>query len=100
MAQSVLQLRGVRPFLSDKYDITKHKNYRFLSDFDPANAFNIGRFVSTRFKVDPNEPYTICEYTPPDEDIPDEAFGDYEPDSEIDIDPGDVEKYPEDLEPI
>jgi len=99
-SKCVLQLRGVRPFLSDKYDITKHKNYRFLSDSDPANAFDIGKFVSTRLKVDPNELYTICEYAPPDEEIPDEAFGDYEPPNETAIEPDDFEEYPEDLEPI
>jgi type IV secretion system protein VirD4 len=96
----VLQLRGVRPFLSDKYDITKHKNYRFLSDSDPANSFNIGKFVSTSLKVDPNEPYTICEYTPPDEDIPDEAFGDFQSSNEMVDTSDDFEEYPEDLEPI
>ena len=99
-SKCVLQLRGVRPFLSDKYDITKHKNYRFLSDSDPANAFNIGKFVSTRLKVDPNEPFTICEYTPPDEEIPDEAFGDFQPPNEMVDDPDNFEDYPEDLEPI
>ena len=38
----ILQLRGVRPFLSDKYDITRHPNYRYLSDADPKTAFDIG----------------------------------------------------------
>ena len=37
----LLQIRGVRPFLSDKYDITKHPYYKYLSDYDPKNAFNI-----------------------------------------------------------
>ena len=44
----ILQLRGVRPFLSNKYDITKHPNYRYLSDADPRNAFNIEKYLSTR----------------------------------------------------
>ena len=52
-SKCVLQLRGVRPFLSDKYDITKHKNYRFLSDDEPKNAFDIGKFVSTELKEMP-----------------------------------------------
>jgi type IV secretion system protein VirD4 len=46
----ILQLRGVRPFLSDKYDITKHPNYKYLSDYDPSNAFHIEKFLSTRLK--------------------------------------------------
>jgi len=44
----ILQLRGVRPFLSDKYDITKHPNYKYLSDFDKKNAFDVERYMSTR----------------------------------------------------
>ncbi len=44
----ILQLRGVRPFLSDKYDITKHPNYKYLSDFDKRNAFDVERYMSTR----------------------------------------------------
>lgn len=44
----ILQLRGVRPFLSDKYDITKHPNYKYLSDFDKKNAFDIERYLKCR----------------------------------------------------
>ena len=54
----ILQLRGVRPFLSDKYDITKHPNYIYLSDYDGKNAFDIERFLSTRLKLQPNE---VCD---------------------------------------
>ena len=43
----ILQLRGVRPFLSDKYDITKHPNYRYLSDYDSRNAFDIENICHT-----------------------------------------------------
>ncbi len=53
----LLQIRGVRPFLSKKYDITKHPNYKYLSDYDPKNAFNIEDFLSTRFKPDKDEAY-------------------------------------------
>ena len=53
----LLQIRGVRPFLSRKYDITKHPNYKYLSDYDPKNAFNIEDFLSTRFKPDKDEAY-------------------------------------------
>jgi type IV secretion system protein VirD4 len=54
----ILQLRGVRPFLSDKYDITQHPNYKYLSDYDPKNAFNIEKFLSTKLKLRPDE---ICD---------------------------------------
>ena len=47
----ILQLRGVRPFLSSKYDITKHPHYKYLSDADPKNAFNVERFIRRRMKV-------------------------------------------------
>jgi type IV secretion system protein VirD4 len=55
----ILQLRGVRPFLSDKYDITKHQNYKYLSDADPCNAFDIEKYLSTKLKVKDNEPYEV-----------------------------------------
>ncbi|GHU90989.1 hypothetical protein FACS1894202_11700 [Clostridia bacterium] len=72
----VLQLRGVRPFLSDKYDITKHKNYRQLSDANPKNAFNIERFVSARLKVDPEEKFPLHECLVADDEMPAAVFGD------------------------
>lgn len=53
----LLQIRGVRPFLSKKYDITKHPNYKYLSDYDQKNAFNIEQFLSTRFKPDKDEAF-------------------------------------------
>ncbi|WP_089608973.1 VirD4-like conjugal transfer protein, CD1115 family [Dehalobacterium formicoaceticum] len=55
----ILQLRGVRPFLSSKYDITKHPNYKYLSDADPRNAFNIEKYLSTRLKPKPDEIYEV-----------------------------------------
>ncbi|CAB1248247.1 VirD4-like conjugal transfer protein, CD1115 family [Caproicibacterium sp. BJN0003] len=51
----ILQLRGVRPFLSDKYDITKHPNYKYLSDYNPRNAFHIEKFLSTQLKPKPDD---------------------------------------------
>ena len=57
----ILQLRGVRPFLSDKYDITKHPNYKYLSDADPKNAFDIGKFLSSRLKLKPDEAFEVYE---------------------------------------
>ena len=47
----ILQLRGVRPFLSSKYDITKHPHYKYLSDADPKNAFDVERFIRKKMKV-------------------------------------------------
>ena len=55
----IFQLRGVRPFLSDKYDITKHPNYRYLSDADPKNAFDIEKFLSTKLKLKPEEEFEV-----------------------------------------
>ena len=57
----ILQLRGVRPFLSDKYDITKHPNYPYTADADPKNAFDIEAFLSTRLKLKPYEVYDVYE---------------------------------------
>ena len=55
----ILQLRGVRPFLSDKYDITKHPNYKYLSDANPKNAFDIEKFLSTKLKLKPEEEFDV-----------------------------------------
>lgn len=60
-SKCVLQLRGVRPFLSDKYDITKHPNYKYLSDYDKKNEFNVEKFLSTKLKVKPDEEYDVYE---------------------------------------
>lgn len=60
----LLQIRGVRPFLSRKYDITKHPNYKYLSDFDEKNAFDIEKYLSTRLSVRPGELYPNYEITP------------------------------------
>ena len=54
----ILQLRGVRPFLSDKYDITKHPNFKYTADADDKNAFDIEAFLSARLKLKPNE---VCD---------------------------------------
>jgi len=55
----ILQLRGVRPFLSDKYDITRHPNYKYLSDANPRNAFDIEKYLSTRLKLKPEEEFEV-----------------------------------------
>jgi len=54
----ILQLRGVRPFLSDKYDITQHPNYKYTADADPKNAFSIEDFLRARLKLKPNQ---VCD---------------------------------------
>ena len=54
----ILQLRGVRPFLSDKYDITKHPNFKYTADADDKNAFDIEAFLSARLKLKPDE---VCD---------------------------------------
>jgi type IV secretion system protein VirD4 len=93
----ILQVRGVRPFLSEKFDITKHKNYRYLSDANPKNAFNIERFVSTRLKVKPDDEYPVFNYVEPDAEMPPEAYGTEPPDEDETEDF--TEEY-QDLEPI
>ena len=55
----ILQLRGVRPFLSDKYDITNHPNYKYLSDANPRNAFDIEKYLSTRLVPKADEVYEV-----------------------------------------
>ena len=65
----ILQLRGVRPFFSDKYDITKHPNYKYLSDFDKKNIFDIERYMKKRPAiVKPDEAFDIYEIDLSDED--------------------------------
>ena len=65
----ILQLRGVRPFLSDKYDITRHPNYKYLSDANPNNAFIIERFLSTKLKLKPTDTFVTYETTETDESV-------------------------------
>lgn len=64
----ILQLRGVRPFFSDKYDITKHPFYKYLSDYHPKNAFNIERFLATKLKIKPDDVYEVYEIPVSDEE--------------------------------
>lgn len=64
----ILQLRGVRPFLSEKYDITKHPNYRYLADADPRNTFNYEEFLSHALKLRAKELYDTYEVTVEDDE--------------------------------
>ena len=55
----ILQVRGERPFLSRKYDITRHPNYRYLADFDPKNTFDPEKYLSTKLKLKPDDVYDV-----------------------------------------
>lgn len=57
----ILQLRGVRPFMSNKFDITKHPNYKYLSDADPRNNFDIEKYLSTQLRTKPDDVYDVFE---------------------------------------
>ena len=57
----ILQLRGVRPFMSNKFDITKHPNYKYLSDADPKNNFDIEKYLSTQLRIKPDDVYHVYE---------------------------------------
>ena len=60
-SKCILQLRGVRPFLSDKYDLTQHPNYKYTSDYDKKNEFNIEQFLSRRLKLKANDEFEVVE---------------------------------------
>ena len=57
----ILQIRGVKPFFSDKYDITKHPNYKYLSDYDKKNEFDIEKFVGTKAHLKPNDTVEVAD---------------------------------------
>ena len=58
-SKCVLQLRGVRPFLSDKYDLTQHPNYHLTSDYDKKNWFNVGKYLKRRLVLHPEDTYQV-----------------------------------------
>ena len=60
-SKCILQLRGVRPFLSDKYDLTQHPNYQYTSDFDTRNEFNIEQFLSRRLKLKAGDEFVVVD---------------------------------------
>ena len=57
----ILQLRGVRPFYSDKYDLTKHPNYKYTADYDKRNLFDIGKFLDHKLRLAPDDEYEVIE---------------------------------------
>ena len=64
----ILQVQGVRPFFSDKFDITKHPQYKYLSDYDKRNTFDIAQFLSRRLTVKPDDAFESYEYDAPSAD--------------------------------
>ena len=67
-SKCILQLRGVRPFLSDKYDITQHPNYKYTSDFDKKYTFDIEKYLNRRMRLKAEDEYEVIN-----------AWGDYMP---------------------
>ena len=57
----ILQLRGVRPFLSDKYDLTQHPNYKLTSDYDPKNTFDIEKYLNRKEKIQPGDEFIVVD---------------------------------------
>ena len=57
----ILQLRGVRPFLSDKYDLTQHPNYKLTSDYDPKNIFDIEKYLNRKTKIHPDDEFIVVD---------------------------------------
>ncbi len=57
----ILQLRGVRPFLSDKYDLTQHPNYKLTSDYDPKNTFDIEKYLNRKEKIHPGDEFLVLD---------------------------------------
>ena len=57
----ILQLRGVRPFLSDKYDLIQHPNYKLTSDYDPKNTFDIEKYLNRKEKINPNDEFVVID---------------------------------------
>ena len=101
-SKCILQLRGVRPFLSLKYDITKHPNYKYLSDYDPKNAFDIAAFVACKLKSKANEEYETYEMDVTEADLRQQETEDQQlPEDEVSddmLDPEDpLEDQPLDL---
>ena len=68
----IVQVRGVRPFLSKKYDITKHPLYKQLSDHDKRNRFDVARYLSTKLKIKPKDTFEVYDVELPD--APEELF--------------------------
>ena len=68
-SKCILQLRGVRPFLSDKYDITQHPNYRYTADYDRRNTFDIEKFLDRRARLRKSDPFIVVEVEKTEQDL-------------------------------
>jgi len=79
----ILQLRGLRPFLSPKYDLKKHPNYKYTAETDKNNAFDAAGFISTKLKTSPDDVFTVYHADIPDESHMDDA--DVNGDNDINI---------------
>ena len=75
----ILQLRGVRPFLSSKYDLTQHSNYRYTSDANPKYAFSIEKYLSTGLKLREDETYAVYEVDVDEDEMEEEPYEQDEP---------------------
>ena len=60
-SKCIVQVRGVRPFLSDKYDLTQHPNYKMTADYDKKNAFDIEKFLNHKLKLKPKDVYEVID---------------------------------------
>ena len=67
-SKCILQLRGLRPFLSPKYDLKKHPNYKYTAEANKRNSFDISALINRRMTVKPNEQYTVYGVDVPDAD--------------------------------
>jgi type IV secretion system protein VirD4 len=65
----ILQVRGVRPFYSEKYDITKHPLYKYLEEYDKLNTFDVGKYLSTKLKAKNEDVYDVYDFTGEEEDV-------------------------------
>ena len=75
----ILQLRGVRPFLSRKYDLTQHPNYRYTSDANPKYAFSIEKYLSTGLKLREDDTYAVYEVDVDEDEMEEENYEQEEP---------------------
>ena len=68
-SKCILQLRGVRPFFSDKFDITKHKRYKELADYDKKNEFDVEKYLEHKLVLSKNELFEVFETEVTDDDL-------------------------------
>ena len=79
----ILQLRGLRPFLSPKYNLKKHPNFKYTAEADKNNAFDVAGFINTKLKTSPNDIFTVYHADIPDESSTDDADANGDIDNDI-----------------